>query len=394
MLGTAAHEVHEDALKNDVLASSYLGREIIVEDGEGEHYRKETFVVDEEMADAVQQSVDRIRDYFVGYELEGTNPVLYTETRVDISHWTPIHDQSGTSDAFIVSDHAIDVFDYKHGTGVRVYAEKNTQGTLYTLGVLWWLRKKLRVSLLRDLPQKTIRIHIHQPRLDHFDTWEVSLPDLLAFGAWIKARLLLTLAPDPPFVPSEKGCVFCKAKPTCKALAQRAEQLLEGCFEDLTQEEVIVDEERIPTFAIECDPKRYGPQEVAILYRHYKIISDWLNSLHTHVEHLLLQREQVPGFKLVEGRGSRDWIDEKSAIQGMTKVGVPKEKHYTEPILITPPQAEGEIHGRGKKKKLEELKPFWRRIPGKPTVAPESDPRPALTMVDDLFEDLTDGLEF
>ena len=57
---------------------------------------------------------------------------LMIEQRVDYSEWAP--GGFGTSDAVIVSDEALEIFDLKYGKGIRVDAEGNSQMRLYALG--------------------------------------------------------------------------------------------------------------------------------------------------------------------------------------------------------------------------------------------------------------------
>ena len=66
--------------------------------------------------------------------------------------------------------------------------------------------------------------------------WRTSVSELREMGAQIKERFTLALQPDAPYNPDEKACQFCKAKATCPALAQRAQEVALGMFDDLDAE--------------------------------------------------------------------------------------------------------------------------------------------------------------
>ena len=86
--GTAAHELGAMCLTEGKDANAYLGR-VLKADG----YE---FTVDENMADYIQEYVNRIREYANG------NAELMVEQRVDFSRYVGIPDQFGTSDAVVL----------------------------------------------------------------------------------------------------------------------------------------------------------------------------------------------------------------------------------------------------------------------------------------------------
>ena len=97
-----------------------------------------------------------------------------------------------------------------------------------------------------------------------------------------------------------------------------------------------------------------------------------------------------PGFKLVEGRGSRQWGDPDAA----AKLLKPKLKDKTfERKLISVAQAEKELKNAAVSPKFKKhLDSLIVRSQGKPVLAPESDKRPALSNGTEHFGVITDSL--
>ena len=63
-----------------------------------------------------------------------SDPGVMIEQRVNFSRW--VRDGFGTADCILIADGVLNIVDYKHGQGVEVSAEGNTQLSLYALGAL------------------------------------------------------------------------------------------------------------------------------------------------------------------------------------------------------------------------------------------------------------------
>lgn len=87
---------------------------------------------------------------------------------------------------------------------------------------------------------------------------------------------------------------------------------------------------------------------------------------------------EYPGFKVVEGRSIRKYTDENAVASAVTDAGYdPYGKKVLGITAIT--------SLLGKKKFEELLAGFITKPPGKPTLVPESDKRPALNTAKDDF---------
>lgn len=363
--GTAAHEVHERCLKTGARAVDFILETILVKEPD----REWPILVDDEMAYHVQESVDRCN------ELKGLS---FTEVRVDISEFTPIPDQSGSSDHFVieVTARTLYVIDFKYGKGVRVSAYLNPQLIYYALGVLRGLASVFEID--------RVVIRIHQPRLDNWDAWTTTPAELVALGRHHKRLLTRCIEPNPPFRPDPKACRFCRARTQCKARAEVMHRVAAGMFDDLDGD---ISEFETPWPAEMPSVDLMTVEQLAAVHRHAQPMSDFLKGVETRLLHHLLHSTGVPALKVVEGRSYRRYRDAVSARQAAVFLlhnGVSPSKVFTTDI-VSPAQAEKLVP----KSLRNELATYVVKPPGKPTIAPVDDRRPvyALTAADQ-FDDL------
>lgn len=379
--GTAAHLLGSTCLEFATHPSAYLGQTILVganeaagfdgavwgteHDGGPEFKARRTYVVDDEMAEQVAKYVDRVRQY------AGTEGVLTAERRVSISRFTGEEGAAGTADASIVIPRELQVHDLKYGMGVRVSAVKNKQLMTYALGV----RDEMDMAYG---PFDRIRLVIHQPRLDHLSEWDCTSEELDAFAEEVREKaagaLKLYREPMPAVIgdnclalsPSEDACRWCKAKPTCPALAKF---VMEASSCDFTAVPMLY----------EAGPKPvsgHTPEELAQKLAAVPLIEDWCKAIRAKVESELFAGVAIPGWKIVQGkRGNRSWTDEAAADALLKKMRLPVEERCNLK-LKSPTQIEKLLKVEPKRlKRLLDAALIGQRE-GLPSVAPESDPRP------------------
>lgn len=316
--------------------------------------------VDAEMYEHVSTYVD-----YVKREAEGHQ--LLIEQRVDFSDVIGVPDSFGTSDAVILAGDTIKIIDLKYGLGVKVDAEENEQLQLYALGALEVF------GVVGEF--KTVKMAIVQPRLDHITEWEISVEELRSFGREARAaasRAIGTIeqGADGWLSPGEKQCRWCKAKATCPALLAHVQDAVGADFENLDHAETVMAD------AVED----MGPNRIGVALAAVPLIEDWCKAVRAKAESELLAGRPVPGFKLVQGRnGVRRWGDEAKAAE-LLKTFLHDAAFETS--LISPAVAE---------KKMKGSKAAWAQVqtaivqkPGPPSVAPESDKRPAYSPADDF----------
>lgn len=405
--GTAAHFLRAHCLNTGEDTAQHLGRQIALwshpeSDSSGEDFLDDLagtaslevvgeFPVTNEMADAVQRSVDVIRTIVSAHP----DAELHVEVPLDISAITGEDGAKGTSDTVILLATAktLIVDDYKHGRGVPVAAEDNEQLVIYAGAAL------NEFDLLGDWQHITMRIS--QPRINNDSEWTVTREHLLAMLDRISAQAQRIREGDETTlqaVPGEKQCRFCKAKATCKALRDEVRDAV-FCepaatpeeFEDLrkgvgavhTLESVLL-----------CE-KSQGHDATAWLSAamgKVDLIESWCKAVRAETERRLLAGGDVPGYKLVEGRrGSRKWTDEQAAEEALKAMRVKHDQMYDYSV-ISPTSAEklakAEVIGPRQWPKLQAL---ITQSDGKPSVAPASDKRPAvvITPTADEFDDMS-----
>jgi hypothetical protein len=126
-------------------------------------------------------------------------------------------------------------------------------------------------------------------------------------------------------------------------------------------------------------------------------IEGWCKATRAETERRLLAAEDVPGFKLVQGKqGNRAWTSEEDAAKALKSYRLKNDVMY-DWSLISPTTAEKLFDaGTIGEKQWNKLQNIICRATGKPSVAPVTDPRPALaiTKVVDDFDDLDDEPDF
>lgn len=270
------------------------------------------------------------------------NAVVLLEQRVDFSSWAP--GGFGTCDCQVLQGRRLDVIDYKYGQGVPVSAVNNSQMRLYALGALH------DFGDIYDIDE--IVMHIFQPRLNNVSSERLSVADLRAWGEEIRPVAAQAAAGRGDMAAGEH-CRFCPHAGSCPTLAASCTKLVnlhEG-------------KAAIPSLA---------PWMVADILKAEPMISGWLKAVKDRALATMLNGEEIPGYKVVEGRGSREWFSSVPVDSTLHAAGYRQEEYMTQPELLSPAQMEKAL---GKKKVAELLGSFIVSKPGNPTVAPESDKR-------------------
>lgn len=371
--GTAAHFLASECLERDRNAADFLDCFIAVKNGnaawDNENAETRTgFCVDLEMSENVQKYLDAVRSQADGND-------LLVEQRVNFSGFIDAENAFGTGDAIIIGQSEIQVHDLKYGRGVKVDAENNEQLKLYALGAL------SDFGMFGDFTHA--RLVIHQPRLNHVSESVVSIEDLYDFAHRAKNTVQMLKAIDAGTAifeakdmlnPGEKQCHWCKAKATCPALIEHVIETVAGEFDDLSTCDLEVEIKQ----AVE-DVPQHENQLLAKLYAALPLIESWSKAVAEAVSSKLHSGEQVPGYKLVQGRaGNRTWANAEDAEQVLKGMRLKVEEMY-DLKLISPTNAEklqkAGVIGPRQWTKVQDL---IVRPEGKPTVAHESDKRPAL----------------
>jgi len=288
-------------------------------------------------------------------------PYIAIEKRLDFSSWVP--EGFGTGDCVIIGGGTLHIVDLKYGKGVAVSAVGNPQMRLYALGAY------AAYSFL--FPIERVRMTIFQPRLDSISEDEITIGELLAWGEEIKPIAARAFAGEGEFVPGDH-CRFCRARHTCQARAEHYLQL-EGFHK--------------------MRPPLITNEEVGQILERARGLVKWVTELEEYALAECLKGNEIPGWKAVEGRSSRQYTDIDAAFAHLVAAGIDEAVLYErKPLTIA--QVE-KVLGKAEYRRLLEEPGFVKVEPGKPTLVPESDKREAITRptaIDD-FKNFNGGYE-
>jgi len=277
--GTAAHALAEMTARGLLLDEGYSVEARAA-------WREEYDISDEADAEMEEHALAYVE--FLRVRL-AANPgsVLLLEQRLPAG----IKDCWGTSDAVIVSPEVVESVDFKYGMGVKVDAQVNPQLRLYGVGAL-----DTYGDLLGDV--QVVRLHVHQPRLGHIDTEELTADELRAWRDSIKPVAAQALGTDAPFGPGEDTCRFCPAAGRCRAQMEYATARDFGPPDELSEEEVAEALGRVAA------------------------IEKWCAQLKDYaLNRVYSEGVPVPGYKVILSGGKRAVTDQEGAMAALAAVG-------------------------------------------------------------------------
>ncbi len=299
----------------------------------------------------MERYTDEYRDYVqqIAYQYPSA-PYITVEKRVDYSYIAP--EGFGTADCIVMYGTELHVVDFKYGKGIVVEAEGNCQMALYALGALQ------AYGLI--FPIDTVHFHIVQPRVKNFSQWTTSVRDLNAWAETVVRPAAQKAYEGGGEFQQGKWCddCFCCAAGTCRARADANAPVLQAQVDPATGK---MKEEALLT-----------NEEIGKLLPLLMMAEPWIKKVKKAALAKLLAGEEVPGWKLVEGRSNRSLTDPKAAYGALIKAGYKKAMFYEQvPVPLT--EAEKLIT---KEEYNSILAPFIVKPKGAPALALEGDKRP------------------
>jgi hypothetical protein len=309
-----------------------------------------TFEATVEMAEHVQTYVDTVRSD--KEELKGD---LLVEHSFDLSDL--FMGLYGTNDAIVMVRYGkLIVYDYKHGAGHAVEVVDNKQLLYYALGALKEFGPEYDFS--------EVELVIVQPRASHrggsVRRWNVPVDYVYGFGEMLREAAIATTDPNAPLHPGDH-CRWCPALAMCPAVSRKVQETALADFTAVPQ--------KMPP-----DPKTLKVDQLQEVLKFADLVDNWIKAVQQHAEDLLKRGGSIPGYKLVQKRANRKWIQESEVIKTLKpKFG---QAIYAEPSILTPAQMEkmiGKQNGGGMLVDTLCITPE-----GDVVMAPESDKRPAV----------------
>ncbi len=332
--GTLAHTVCE------LMAKKYFGKITVSEFNDGIKKAKAHKLWDKEMLLTAEQYADHLAEQAMLFKHD---PYVAMEVRVDISKYVP--EAFGRCDCIMFGENTLIITDYKHGKGEKVLAKDNPQLKLYALGALEAYRPVFGNAI------EKVTICIDQPRVNAYEQWQCTTEDLLQWGEnEVKPKAQKAYMGIGSYN-AGSWCRFCRANGLCKAQADYNTAISSKYS---TKNGALL-----------------SLSEIAGALNEGSNIVDWYKGLEKKATELLLQGEKIPGFKLVEGRSSRAWIDSDKALEVLETSGIDRAIIY-DIVPKTLTQLEKIV---GAKKFKELVGEYIVKPQGKPTLAQSDDKR-------------------
>ena len=279
-----------------------------------------------------------------------SDPVVMIEQRVDFSRW--VQEGFGTADCILIADGVLNIVDYKHGKGVEVSAEGNTQLSLYSLGALEIF------DGIYDIDR--VCVHIFQPRKSNVVSSMMDKTDLYQWAdTELTEKAQLAYEGQGSFSCGE-WCRFCKAKAECRERAEANLALARYKFQS---------------------PALLDDEEIADILGKVDALTAWASDVKEYALQQAISGKEWTGWKLVEGRSNRKYTSETAV--ATTVEGAGFDPYERKVLGVTAMQKM-----LGKTRFEELLAPYIEKPQGKPTLVPESDKRPAMnTAKNDFMEE-------
>jgi hypothetical protein len=270
------------------------------------------------------------------------DPIILIEQHLDFSCFVP--QGFGTGDCIIIADKSLHIIDFKYGMGILVDAVENPQMKLYALGAL-----EIYDSLY-DIDE--VSLTIFQPRRGNVSTWTIPVDELTTWAEnELKPKARLAYDGEGEYHPGE-WCTFCRAAVKCRA---RAEEKL-----------------KLAKWEFKMPPLLTDPEIEEVLSK-LQDLAKWANEIVAYATDAAINHgKEWSGFKVVEGRSFRKYKDEDAVAEEARDNGY---KDIFRQSLITLTEMQKLM---GKTKFEEILGHLIYKPPGRPTLAPLSDKRPAM----------------
>lgn len=310
-----------------------------------------------EMAEAVMVYIKAVfEDERKEYGKSGVQS--FTEHRLDLSSLHP--GMFGTADRVAVfpSLKLLRVYDYKHGAGIPVDVEDNTQLKYYALGAL------LEFEKVADIVD--VECVIVQPRCSHSDgpvrRWKTTKEDLKEFATELVINALRTKEPNAE-LRSGEHCRFCPAKVKCPELKNLATRTAQSEFTPIVSE----------PYKGQGD---YNPTDLAYWLDKIPALEAFIEGVHSFAYAEAMQGRTPPGFKLVQKKANREWGPAITEGIFAMEFGLGKEEIYeVKPAKFKSPAQLEKLLSKEDKARIGE---FVVKESSGLTLVPEADKRPAV----------------
>ena len=298
--------------------------------------------------------LERCMDYLTS--IRDSNSAIFTEMYMISAVET---DVAGTADVVMINPttSAAHIVDWKFGGGVHVAVLDNPQFLAYA-----WL-------LLEKFPSiNQVTVHVAQPRLDNFDYQTMTREYV---DNWYKSVLSPALRTaeridNPVLRPSLDACRWCRANAVCPARHAQVNQQAAEAF----------------AMYADIEAQRVDHKKIAEFYAKIPSLENAIKAVKYYVrtQCYLKGAEVIPGYKVVQGRGSRKWsVSSDRVIQFMEQKGIDAGELF-DADLKSVAAIEKLVKGL---KTDPEFNKLYHTEYGAASIVPASDPRPTISLTRD-----------
>ena len=323
--GTLLHNIISEVLETDKAPIEFLGMK----------YNDVVFTK-ELLEDKLFPALDLLDEVDPKKEME-----YATETRVGFGDFLP--DVFGSTDLLgRIGSRAI-VLDWKFGSGVAVEAEENPQ-------LMFYAAAAMRTDASKWVFEGATEIECIIVQPPEIKRWVTTPERIKQFEQELKFAVQQAQKPNAPLEHGEH-CRWCAAKPVCPKMTGAVDRALKSQIDQL-------DVVHIGGYLKNAD-----------------LLEQWITDLRALAHQVLESGKEVPGWKLVAKRATRQWVDEEAAAKALAQ-DMSHDEMYTQK-LVSPAQAEKIL----KKAKKELPANQVVAISSGSTLAPVDDPRPAVLQI-------------
>ena len=235
------------------------------------------------------------------------------------------------------------VLDWKFGDGVLVDAADNPQ-------LLFYAAAAMRTEACKWVFEGATEIELVIIQPPAIRRWVTNAERVKEFEQELLYAVRLSSYPEPPMQAGDH-CRWCAAKPICPQMTGAVERALKTQLASLPV------------------------AQIAMQLQQAEAIESYLTDLRALAFQMLENGQPVPGYKLVPKQARRQWVDKAKIEAWVDAQGI---KDAYEPMTIkSPAQLEKVL----KKAKIEFPADMVVSVSSGDTLAPESDPRPAVLQI-------------
>jgi hypothetical protein len=324
--GTLLHNVIAEIVMSDKTPESFLGT------------KYEDQVLTQELIDnKLKVALAALDEIDPNKEMQ-----IEAETRVGFGDLLP--GVFGSTDLIGRIGNRAVVLDWKFGDGVAVEVEENPQLMFYAAAAMRTEGSKWAFDGATEIEC----IIVQPPAIKR---WVTTPKRIAEFEAQL-VRAVKQAEQPGAILRTGDHCRWCAAKPVCPQMTGAAERALKTTLNSLNPE-------LIASYLVQAD-----------------MLDDWIKELRNMAHVMLDNGVSVPGYKLVQKRATRQWVNEEIAKAAFSEMGIPM-KEMLNLELLSPAQMEKRL----KKSKLALPDDLVVAVSSGTTLAPESDPRSAVLQI-------------